>query len=226
MRRAVWVTSTILLWVLGAGCQGRYQPAQARIQVTVFEAPARIVREYTLETRMRRVPDSSYFVSVISTEELHTMLTRQDSTTRMLYEDNRIVRDWPRAPDSWSYSLPRGDAGSDSGCSGGGAGFLGVRGRDDHLETRIRYIVNHRGPNGRKAVESNISFGSYFPVGRVLLFCAPSCLSQQPPQLHAIAFQVAQEDWTPPYDEAKRGVSTFSRPAFSSGRRSIIDIMQ
>jgi len=226
MRRAVWIISALLLWVLGAGCQGRYQPAQARIQVTVFEAPARLVREYALETRMRKVPDSSYFMSVISPDELHSMLTRQDGAARVLYEENRVVRDWPRAADSWSYSRPHGHGGSDSACSGGGAGFLGVRGRDDHLETRIRYMVNHRGPNGRKAVESNISFESYFPVGRILLFCAPSCLSQQPPQLHAIAFQATPEDWTHPYGERKYGMSGSTRPAFNRGRRSIVEMMQ
>src|SRR4030042_3824588 len=104
MRKTLWIGSILLLWVLGAGCQGGSQPAQARIQVTVFEAPFRTVREFTLGSKIRRVPDSSYSVAVIRREQLERLLTRPDSAARVLYEDNRIVRDWPRATDSWSYS--------------------------------------------------------------------------------------------------------------------------
>jgi hypothetical protein len=222
MKRTACITATVVLWVLGAGCQSRYQPAQARIQITVFEAPAPVIRQYTLGTKMHQVPDSSYLVTVISREALQNILTPHGGAARLLYEDSRVVRDWPRATDSWSYCHPFG-GGPDGACSGGAAGFLGVRGGGNHLETRINYIVNHRGPNGRKAVESSLSFDSYFPLGRVLLFFAPSQLSSR---FHAIAFQATPEAWTAPYDKAKYGLNWLDRPALNTDRRTIAGMMR
>jgi hypothetical protein len=203
-----------------------HQPAQARIRITAFEAPAQMVREFALGAKVRNLPNSAYSVAVITPRQLRRMLGRENRAARLLYEDDRVIRDWPRATDSWSYSYPFDDVELGGACSGGAAGFLGVRRRGGRLEMRISYIINHRGANGRKAVDSHIDFECEFPVGKVLLFFAPSHLSNLSPRIHAVAFQAVQEERTSPYDKMKYGLSWLDRPAFANGPRSVVGMMQ
>ena len=190
MKKAASVTALLLLWVLATGCESQGTPA--RVHLRVFEVPMQVLRLQTSEQNPYKLADSAYSVSTVTPGRLNSMLRSPTTESRVLADTTRVVNDWPAATDTWVYS-PRYDRiGPESMYSGGGAGSLGVRERGGHLELRLDYIVNHRGPQGERLVESKIFYEYRYPEGQVLLFHTPVDTSGGNPRLHVIAFEVTR----------------------------------
>jgi len=88
--------------------------------------------------------------------------------------------------------------------TGGGAGSLGVRERGGHLEVRLDYIIDHRGPRGQKLIESKLFYEYRYPEGEVLLFHAPSHASGGIARQHVIAFEITRDNPLASFDQADR----------------------
>ncbi len=195
MNKAASTISLVLLWVLAAGCES--QGTKARVHLRVFEVPTQVLRLHMSDRSPRKLSDSAYFVSVVTRGDLDAMLQSPGASPRMLAESTRVINDWPALADTWVYSPAYAGMRLDTICSGGGVGYLGVREQGGHLEVHLDYLVNHRGPQGQKLVESKIFYEYRYPEGQVLLFHAPANDSGQAPQQHVIAFEVTRENGTP-----------------------------
>jgi hypothetical protein len=191
MSKAAAVMSLLSLWVLAAGCES--QPTKARVHLRVFEVPTQVLRLHMSDRNPQKLPDSAYYVSVISPNDLNAMLRSPGASPRMLTESTRIINDWPAVADTWVYSPTYAGMRLDTICTGGGAGYLGVREQFGQLEVHLDYLVNHRGPQGQKLVESKIFYEHPYPEGQVLLFHAPANISAQAPLQHVIAFEITRE---------------------------------
>jgi hypothetical protein len=197
MVREILLTLLVVFAVLTAGCQNRYGPAAARVEITVLEVPTQYLREYTLGKGTQEMADSSYSLTALRPEELDSLQTRPDANARLLHFRRREIDRWPRVTDNWSYTTGRDDGLGQSTSAGGGAGFLGVRERESQLEIRIDYLVTHRGVLGQRSVESKIFYEHFYPAGNVLVFHAPAGLLGRKPSHHIIAFHAVRTDVAP-----------------------------
>jgi len=195
MKKAAPTILLILLWVLAAGCES--QGTKARVHLRVFEVPTQVLRLHMSDRSPRKLSDSAYFVSVVTPSNLDAMLQYQGVNSRLLADSTRVINDWPAVADTWVYSPTYAGMRLDTICTGGGAGYLGVREQGGQLEVHLDYLVNHRGPQGQKLVESKIFYEYRYPEGQVLLFHAPANASGEAPQQHVIAFEVTREDAVP-----------------------------
>ena len=164
----------------------------------MFEVPTQVLRLHMSDQHPRKLSDSAYFVSVVTLGDLDAMLQSPGANPRMLTESTRIINDWPEVADTWVYSPAYAGMRLDTICTGGGVGYLGVRDQGGHLEVHLDYLVNHRGPQGQKLVDSKIFYQYRYPEGQVLLFHTAANASDEAPQQHVIAFEVTREDATPP----------------------------
>lgn len=197
MNRAASTIALLLLWVLATGCSS--ERTEARIRVRAFEIPTDILRQHTAQGQLYKLSESAYSLSVVTKNELNALLSREDVRARLLADSTRVIDDWPGETDTWVYSPTFGEVGPDAFRTGGGVGFLGVRDRDGRLEVRIDYLIDHRGPQGQKLIESKIFYDYYYPEGKVLLFHTPSSASDRRPRHHVVAFEAAREDRTSAY---------------------------
>jgi hypothetical protein len=195
MNKAASISSLLLLWVLAAGCESQGTPA--RVHLRVFEVPTQVLRLHTSEPNPYKLSDSAYSLSVVTSNDLNAMLRSKVAQPRMLADSTRVVNDWPAATDTWVYSPGYAGLGPDSMSTGGGAGYLGVRERGGNLEVHLDYMVNHRGPQGQKLIESKIFYEYRYPEGRVLLFHTPSHAPDGISRQHVIAFEVTRENSLP-----------------------------
>lgn len=192
MNKLALTTSLVLLWVLAAGCES--QATQARVHLRVFEVPTEVLRLHLADRSPRKLPDSAYYVSVVTPRDLDAMLQSPGAGPRLLTESTRVIHDWPAVADTWVYAPSYAGMRLDTICTGGGVGYLGVREQFGQLQVHLDYMVNHRGPQGEKLVESNIFYERHYPEGQVLLFHAPANASNQAPQQHVIAFEVTRDN--------------------------------
>jgi hypothetical protein len=195
MKKAAAIMSLLSLWVLAAGCES--QATKARVHLRVFEVPTQVLRLHMSDQNPRKLSDSAYFVSVVTTNDLNAILRSPGSAPRLLTESTRIINDWPAVADTWVYSPVYPGMRLDTICTGGGVGYLGVREQFGQLQVHLDYMVNHRGPRGEKLVESQIFYEHNYPEGQVLLFHAPASAADGAPQQHVIAFEVTRENAAP-----------------------------
>ena len=193
MKKIGWTIPLFLLGALTAGCGSEGQETQARVRLRVFEIPAYVLQHYTQGRNLYELPRSDYSLSIVTPDQVDAMLSDREAAPQMLAENNRVIDRWPRLADTWAYSRIFGGMGPEAYCSGGGAGFLGVRERDGQLEIRVEYLVNHSGPHGQKLIESEIFYEYFYPQGHVLLFHAPVGDSEQAQQKHIVALEAALE---------------------------------
>jgi hypothetical protein len=164
----------------------------------VFEVPTQVLRLHTSDRYSRKLSDSAYYVSVVTPRDLDAMLQSRGANSRMLAESTRIIDDWrPAVADTWVYSPTYAGMRLDSICTGGGVGYLGVGDQGGQLLIHLDYLVNHRGPQGQKLIDSKISYEDPYPEGQVLLFHAPANASGEGPEEHVIAFEVTRAGPTP-----------------------------
>jgi hypothetical protein len=195
MNKASLTISLALLWVLAAGCES--QATKARVHLRVFEVPTQVLRLHTSDRYSRKLSDSAYYVSVVTPRDLDAMLQSPGANSRMLADSTRVIDDWrPAAPDSWVDSPTSSGIRLDSLDTGGGVGYLGVGDQGGQLLIHLDYLVNHRGPQGQKLIESKIWYEYPYPEGQVLLFHAPANPSGQGSEEHVIAFEVTRADAT------------------------------
>ncbi len=192
MNKAVAVMSLLSLWVLAAGCGS--QSTKARVHLRVFEVPTQVLRLHTADEKPRKVADSAYALSIVNPNDLNAMLRSQASQSRLLTDSTRVIDDWPAVADTWVYSPSYASVGLDGSYSGGGCGSLGVREWGGHLEVRLDYLVDHRGPQGQKLIESKLFYEYRYPEGQVLLFHAPSPAPGGIARQHVIAFEVTRDN--------------------------------
>ena len=197
MNKAASTSSLLLLWVLAAGCQS--QATQARVHLRVFEVPAEVLRFHTSDQNPHKLSDSAYSVSVVTCDALDVMLRFNGAPRRLLAERTRVINDWPAMADTWVYSPSYAGMGADSICTGGGVGSVGVRERGRNLEVRLDYLVNHRGPQGQRLIESKLFYEHDYPEGRVLLFHSPASAPDGSARQHIIAFEITRADPAPVY---------------------------
>jgi hypothetical protein len=197
MNRATPTISLLLLWVLAAGCAS--QATKARVHLRVFEVPTQVLRLHTPEQNPSRVSGSDYLLSVVTPNDLNAMLRSKGAKSRLLADSTRVINDWPAVADTWVYSPSYADIGPGAICTGGGAGSLGVRERGGHLEVRLDYLVDHRGPQGQKLIASKIFYEYRYPEGRVLLFHTPSNAPDGSSRHHVIAFEITRDNPLPLY---------------------------
>jgi hypothetical protein len=196
MNKASLTISLALLWVLAAGCES--QATKARVHLRVFEVPTQVLRLHTSDRYSRKLSDSAYYVSVVTPRDLDAMLQSPGANSRMLADSTRVIDDWrPAAPDSWVDSPTSAGVRLDSLDTGGGVGYLGVGDQGGQLLIHLDYLVNHRGPQGQKLIESKIWYEYPYPEGQVLLFHAPANASGGGLEEHVIAFEVTRADTTP-----------------------------
>jgi hypothetical protein len=196
MNKAASIISLALLWVLVAGCES--QSTKARVHLRVFEVPTQVLRLHMSDRTPRKLSDSAYYVSVVTRRDLDDMLRSPGANSRLLADTTRIIDDWrPAVPDTWVYSSAYAGIRLDSIPTGGGVGYLGVGDQGGQLLIHLDYMVNHRGPQGDKRVESKIYYEQSYPEGQVLLFHAPANAPHEAPQQHVIAFEVTRENPTP-----------------------------
>jgi len=188
MKKAASVVLLLLLWVLVAGCESQGTPA--RVHLRVFEVPTDVLRLHTSNESPYKLADSAYAVSIVSPNELNAMLRTPGSGPGLLTDTTRVINDWPATTDAWVYSPSYARA--DTLYTGGGVGYLGVRDQGGQLELHLDYLVNHRGPQGQKLVESKIVYQYRYPEGGVLLFHAPADTVAGIPRQHVIAFEVTR----------------------------------
>ena len=199
MNKAALTVSFVLLWVLAAGCQS--QATRARVHLRVFEVPTQVLRLHMDDRYSRKLSDSAYYVSVVTPRDLEAMLQSPGANSRMLTDSTRIIDDWrPAIPDTWVYSPTAAGVRLDSLDTGGGVGYLGVGDQGGQLLIHLDYLVNHRGPQGQRLIESNIWYEYPYPEGQVLLFYAPTNAAGQAPHQHVIAFEVTREEAALPSD--------------------------
>ena len=201
MNKAALTVSLALLWVLACGCES--QPTKARVHLRVFEVPTQVLRLHTSDQNSRKLSDSAYFVSVVTRSDLNAMLQSPGAGPRLLADSTRIINDWPAVADTWVYSPTYAGVRLDSICTGGGVGYVGVRDQGGQLEVHLDYLVDHRGPQGQKLVESKIFYDYRFSEGQVLLFHAPENAPGEGPQQHVIAFEITREDAAPSQGQAQ-----------------------
>ncbi len=195
MNKAAPTISLALLWVLAGGCES--QPTKARVHLRVFEVPTQVLRLHMSDQNSRKLSDSAYYVSVVSPGDLEAMLRSPGVNPRLLADSTRIINDWPAVADTWVDSPTYAGVRLDSICTGGGVGYVGVRDQGGHLEVHLDYLVDHRGPQGQKLIESKIFYEYQYPEGQILLFHTPARASGEGQQEHAIAFEVTREDAAP-----------------------------
>jgi hypothetical protein len=190
MNKAALILSSTLLWVFGSGCEST--GTRAQVHVRVFEVPSEVLRQHVAGQRPERLPGSAYSVSVITPNNLNAMLRSDSVQQRLLAERTRVIDDWPAIADTWVYSP--NDAGQDvaSLYTGGGVGYLGVRNEGNNMKVRLDYMVNHRGPQGQKLIESQFFYKSGYHEGDVLLFHAPFKASDGSTERHVIAFEITR----------------------------------
>jgi hypothetical protein len=197
MNKAALITSLVLLWVLTSGCES--QATRARVRLRVFEVPTQVLRLHLSDRSPRKLSDSAYYVSVVSRRDLDALLQSAGTDSRLLADNTRIIDDWrPAAPDTWVYAPAYAGIRLDSISTGGGVGYLGVGDQGGQLLIHVDYLINHRGPQGQKLVESKIAYEDPYPEGQVLLFHAPANAPNEVPQQHVIAFEVMRENTTSP----------------------------
>ena len=192
MNKAATVMSLLSLWVLATGCGS--QSTKARVHLRVFEVPTQVLRLHTSDEKPHKVADSDYALSIVNPNDLNAMLRSKGSMSRLLADSTRVINDWPAATDTWVYSPSYAGVGPDGFYTGGGAGSLGVRERGGHLEVRLDYIVDHRGPRGQKLIESKLFYEYRYPEGQVLLFHAPSHAPDGILRQHVIAFEITRDN--------------------------------
>jgi len=192
MKKAAPIILLPLLWVLGAGCESQGTPV--RVQRKVFEVSTSVLRLHMPDDYARKLPESAYSLSVVTPNDLNAMLRYNGAKPRLLAESTRVINDWPAATDTWVYSPSLVGVTADSMYGGGGAGSMGARDRSGRLEVRFDYIVDHRGPQGQKLVESRIFYESRYPENRVLLFHAPVSGSGPDARRHVIAFEITRDN--------------------------------
>jgi hypothetical protein len=196
MNKPALTISLVLLWVLASGCES--QATRARVHLRVFEVPTQVLRLHTSDRSSRKLSDSAYYVSVVTPRDLDDMLLSPGASSHVLTDSTRIIDDWrPAIPDSWVYSPTSAGIRLDSLYNGGGVGYLGVGDQGGQLLIHLDYLVNHRGPQGQRLIESNISYEYPYPEGQVLLFYAPTNAAGEAAQQHVIAFEVTREDAAP-----------------------------
>jgi hypothetical protein len=195
MKKAASLSSLLLLWVLAAGCQS--QATQARVHLRVFEVPTQILQSYTANQSPHKLSDSVYSVSVVTPKNLDAMLRSNGAPQRLLAERSRVIKDWPAVTDTWVYTPGYVGMGQDTICTGGGVGSLGVREHGSNLEVRFDYLVNHRGPQGQRLVESKLYYDHDYPEGQILLFHAPARTPEGNTQQHVIAFEITRTGQPP-----------------------------
>jgi hypothetical protein len=202
MNKAASVVSLLLLWVFAAGCGS--QSTKARVHLSVFEVPTQVLRLHTSDQNPRKLPQSDYYVSVVTPNDLNAMLRSQEAQSRVLADSTRVINDWPAIADTWVYSPSYAGLGPDGFYTGGGAGSLGVRERGGRLEVRLDYLVDHRGPAGKKLIESKIFYEHLYPEGEVLLFHTPSAAANGVSRQHVIAFEITRDQDLPKLGEWDR----------------------
>ncbi len=195
MKKPALTIAVVLLWVLATGCES--QATKARVHLRVFEVPTQILRLHLSDPNPQKLSDSAYYVSVVTPRDLNAMLQSPGASPRLLTESTRVINDWPEVADTWVYTPAYAGMRLDTICSGGGVGYLGVREQFGQLQVHLDYLVNHRGPQGEKRVESKIFYEHAYPEGQVLLFHAPANAPHEAPQQHVIAFEVTRENPTP-----------------------------
>ncbi|MCU0918190.1 MAG: hypothetical protein MUC88_27040 [Planctomycetes bacterium] len=205
MSKTTSIIALVLSGLLAAGCES--SNLQARVHLRVFEVPMQTLRRHTPEQNLYKLPSSAYLLSVVSPNDLNAMLRSSRPTPRLLAERTRVVDDWPAVMDTWVYSPSQAGSGPDTLRTGGGTGSLGVRQHWGNLEVRLDYLVNHRGPQGQKLIESKLFFESPYPEGQVLLFHTPTQAPDGSPRQHVIAFEIARMNRGPAYQPASRRLS-------------------
>jgi len=197
MKKAASIVSLVLLWVFGTGCES--QGTRAQIHVRVFEVPAQVLRLHTSSQSPRKLSDSAYCVSVVTPENLDALLQYNGTAQRLLAERTRVIEDWPAIADTWVYASSYAGRGADCLYTGGGVGSLGVRERGGNLQVRLDYMVNHRGPQGQRLIDSEIFYDHDYPEGQVLLFHAPLDAEDGSSERHVIAFEIERARPAPTY---------------------------
>jgi hypothetical protein len=192
MNKAAAVMSLLSLWVLAAGCEN--QSTRARVHLRVFEVPTQVLRLHTSGEKPCKVADSQYVLSVVNANDLNAMLRLPGSDSHLLTDSTRVIDDWPAVADTWVYSPSYIGGRPDGFYTGGGVGSLGVRQRGGHLEVRLDYLVNHRGPRGQKLIESKLFYEYRYPEGQVLVFHAPSHAPDGIARQHVIAFEITRDN--------------------------------
>ncbi len=192
MNKAVAVMSLLSLWVLAAGCGS--QSTKARVHLRVFEVPTQVLRLHTGDEKPYKVADSKYALSIVNPNDLNAMLRSPASNSHLLAENTRVIDYWPAVTDTWVYSPSYAGGGPEGFYTGGGVGSLGVREWAGHLEVRLDYLVDHRGPQGQKLIESKLFYEHRYPEGQVLLFHAPSRAPDGIARQHVIAFEVTRDN--------------------------------
>ncbi len=192
MKKAAAGMSLLSLWVLAAGCET--QSTKARVHLRVFEVPTQVLRLHTADEKPYKVADSEYALSIVNPNDLNAMLRSKGSQSHLLTDSTRVIDEWPAVTDTWVYSPSYAGGGPEGFYTGGGAGSLGVRQRGGHLEVRLDYIVDHRGPRGQKLIESKLFYEYRYPEGQVLLFHAPSHAPGGIARQHVIAFEITRDN--------------------------------
>ena len=201
MKKAASTSSLLLLWVLATGCQS--QSTQARVHLRVFEVPTQALQLHVSERNPHKLSDSAYYVSVVTPSDLDILLQSSGSKQPLLTERTRVINGWPAIADTWVYSPSYAGMGQDSICTGGGVGSLGVRQHGGNLEVRLDYMVDHRGPQGQKLIESKLFYDHDYPKGRVLLFHTPAHEPDGSSRQHIIAFEITRENERSTFEAAK-----------------------
>lgn len=201
MNKAASTSSLLLLWVLATGCQS--QSTQARVHLRVFEVPTQALQLHTRESNPHKVSDSAYYVSMVTPSDFNALLQSDGARQRLLTERTRVINGWPAIADTWVYSPSYAGKGQDSICTGGGVGSLGVRQRGGNLEVRLDYMVDHRGPQGQKLIESKLYYDHDYPEGQVLVFHTPSNTPDGGSRQHIIAFEITRENHRSTFEAAK-----------------------
>lgn len=202
MNKAVSVVSLLVLSVVAAGCGT--QNAKARVHLRVFEVPTQVLRLHTSDEKPRKVADSEYTLSIVNPTDLDAMLRFQGANSHLLTDSTRTIDDWPAVADTWVYSPSYIGGRPDGFYSGGGVGSLGVREAWGHLDVRFDYMVDHRGPQGQKLIQSTLVYECRYPEGQVLLFHAPSKGADGIARQHVIAFEITRDNSTSSFGQSDR----------------------
>ncbi len=177
------------LLAMAAGCgRNPYRPVRASVRYLVFEAEPAVVDRAIGGRARYPLEASAYAMTTLSAEGMVSLSMALTAEPGALVDVTRVVEDWPRVADTWSYSR----AGAALSGSGNGAGFLGVAANEGSLVIRVEYDVTHS-LGTVKPFRSRLRYEGAVADREWLVFLAPFVRRDGASRVHVIALRVTPE---------------------------------
>jgi hypothetical protein len=165
------------------------KPGKALFRYWVFEASPEVLDRLIPREKQTPIEGSQHVLAKLPAGDKSALLKCANPEPGLLAQRERLIAGWPRVADTWASSRAA------DGLLGGstGAGFLGVREKDDLQEVRIDYEVLHT-INTTNALKSKLLHEGPCRPGGLRVFLAPFQRDDGTRLYHVVAFEIVGPD--------------------------------